>query len=142
MGAALESRPASSFALRVYYEDTDAGGIVYYANYLKFVERARTEWLRAEAGAAYDELLAVGGGFVVARAVVDYHAPARLHDLLTVETRPMSCGGASVVLEQKIRRDAHALATIHVTLVTVGRDGRPVRLPSAFADLFGTARQS
>jgi acyl-CoA thioester hydrolase len=87
--------------VRVYYEDTDAGGIVFYANYLKFFERARTEWLRA-LGIGQQELLdADGTAFVVKTASLDYHAPARLDDELTIRTTIEKLGRASVQFAQE-----------------------------------------
>lgn len=87
--------------VRVYYEDTDAGGIVFYANYLKFFERARTEWLRA-AGIGQQQLLdADGTAFVVKSASLDYHAPARLDDELTIRTTVEKMGRASVQFVQE-----------------------------------------
>ncbi|WP_020652631.1 tol-pal system-associated acyl-CoA thioesterase [Massilia niastensis] len=90
-----------NWSVRVYYEDTDAGGIVFYANYLKFFERARTEWLRAT-GIQQQELLdADGTAFVVKSASLDYHAPARLDDELTIRTTVEKLGRASVQFSQE-----------------------------------------
>jgi acyl-CoA thioester hydrolase len=92
------------FPVRIYWEDTDAGGVVYYANYLKFFERARTEWLRAlgvEQQALRD---ATGAIFVVADAQVKYLAPAKLDDLLTVTVKMVERGLASMVIEQQAWR--------------------------------------
>src|SRR5882757_6557251 len=91
--------------LRVYYEDTDAGGIVFYANYLKFFERARTEWLRA-CGVDQNRLAAETGAlFIVRSTSVDYRAPARLDDLVTVVSRIERIGRASVDFVQEAQRD-------------------------------------
>jgi acyl-CoA thioester hydrolase len=90
-----------TWTVRVYYEDTDAGGIVFYANYLKFFERARTEWLRA-AGVDQQDLMArEGAAFVVKSASIDYHAPARLDDELTLTLTVEKLGRASVQFAQK-----------------------------------------
>jgi acyl-CoA thioester hydrolase len=90
-----------TWTVRVYYEDTDAGGIVFYANYLKFFERARTEWLRA-AGVDQQNLMArEGAAFVVKSASIDYHAPARLDDELTLTLAVEKLGRASVQFAQK-----------------------------------------
>ena len=87
--------------VRVYWEDTDAGGIVFYANYLKFFERARTEWLRS-LGIEQRELRESSGGmFVVGAAALDYHRPARLDDQILVTARVAELGRASLVLEQQ-----------------------------------------
>lgn len=87
--------------IRVYYEDTDAGGIVYYANYLKFLERARTEWLR-EMGTEQDILLEHSIGFVVKRVEMDNHAPARFNELLCIHTEIVELKRASLVFKQII----------------------------------------
>ena len=90
--------------IRVYYEDTDSGGVVYYANYLKFMERARTEWLRAR-GFEQDALLRDRRLlFAVRRLDVDYHRPARFNDLLEVVSQVAEAGGASLTFTQTIRR--------------------------------------
>ena len=118
--------------VRVYYEDTDLAGIVYYANYLKFIERARTEWVR---GMGIDQArlrAETGVVFAVRRIEADYLAPAHFDDLLTVETRVREMGGARVVLAQEVRRGAERLFASLVTLVALGPEGRPARLPAAF----------
>jgi len=92
--------------VRVYYEDTDSGGVVYYANYLKFMERARTELLRS-LGFEQDELMRNDGVIFAVRSVaVEYHRPARFNDLLQVSARIAEPGRASVVFEQEVRREA------------------------------------
>jgi len=117
--------------LRVYYEDTDAAGIVYYANYLKFAERARTEMLRAH-GLDHPTLLARHGGmFAVARCAVRYRAPARLDDRLVVETSVVAAKGARLVLGQLVLRDVVTIADLEVELAFLGNDLRPRRLPAA-----------
>ena len=119
------------FPVRVYYEDTDAAGLVYYANYLKFAERARTEMLR-EGGADHAELLtSTGLGFVVRHAAIDYLKPARLDDLLRVETRVVACGGATLELRQDVLRDCDMLVRMTIELALVNKTGRPARLPAA-----------
>jgi acyl-CoA thioester hydrolase len=117
------------FPIRVYYEDTDAAGIVYYANYLKFIERARTEMMR-RFGVEHEKARQTEGtAFIVRRAELEFLAPARLDDALIVETRIVDVGGATIRLTQDVRR-AHVLLVRAVILVaTVGRQGRPVRLP-------------
>ncbi|MSP82816.1 MAG: tol-pal system-associated acyl-CoA thioesterase [Alphaproteobacteria bacterium] len=120
---------AHRFAMRVYYEDTDAAGIVYYANYLRFAERARTELLR-QAGYDHTNLAADhGAAFAVRRCVIDYLKPARLDDELVVETRPGSVGGATADLRQSVRRGGDELARLDVRLAFVAASGRPRRLP-------------
>lgn len=114
--------------VRVYYEDTDAAGIVYHANYLKFAERARTEFMR-ELGLDHGTLRRrYGLVFAVARCVVDFLAPARLDDCLTVATRVLKLSGVRLRLEQTVRREDAVLARIEVTLVLLGADDlRPKR---------------
>ena len=120
-----------SMTLRVYYEDTDAGGMVYYANYLKFAERARTEWLRAlgfeNSGLAEN----AGACWVVRRCEIDYLRPARLDDEVEVRTRVVALGGASADLEQTVLRGAVDLARLLLRLAFVTPAGKPRRLPAS-----------
>jgi acyl-CoA thioester hydrolase len=119
------------FSIRVYYEDTDLAGIVYYANYLKFIERGRTEWVR-ELGLDQVRLKAEQGVvFAVRRVEADYIQPARFDDALTVETSVEALTGARLVVKQDVTRDGVVLFSAIVTLVALGDDGRPVRLPDA-----------
>jgi acyl-CoA thioester hydrolase len=131
--------------LRVYYEDTDAGGIVYHANYLKFAERARTEMLRA-AGIDQSELRDRQGlGFVVRRCTVDYLAPARLDDALEVHCELRALKGAAIEMAQKVCKAGEdgPLVTLDLVVALVGPDGRPRRLPSDLRDrLAGAAGTS
>ena len=115
--------------LRVYYEDTDAGGVVYYANYLKFAERARTEMLRDLGVDPPAPAAREGVAFAVSRLEVDYLAPARLDDELTVQTRIIKLFAATLEAEQIISRGATQCARLIVRLACVNRAGRPVRLP-------------
>ena len=118
------------FAVRVYYEDTDAAGIVYYANYLKFIERARTEMMRLH-GVEHEKARRSGGtAFIVRRCEIDYVAPARLDDELVVETRIKELGGASILLGQDVLRAGAALVRATVLIACIGAQGRPVRLPA------------
>ena len=118
-----------SFALRVYYEDTDLAGIVYYANYLRFIERARTEWVR-DLGVDQGRLKAEEGiVFAVRRVEADYLHPAKFDDQLTVETTVEQMTGARIVLRQVVSRGGEALFTALVTLVALGANGQPHRLP-------------
>ena len=115
--------------IRVYYEDTDAAGIVYYANYLKFAERARTEMMRAS-GASHSEMIETfDTAFAVSRCEVDYLKPARLDDLLSVETRVLEVGAAVVDLDQRIAREGDLLARLKIRIACLNRKGRPQRLP-------------
>lgn len=134
---ALNTQPNATHhhAIRVYYEDTDAGGIVYYANYLKFAERARTEMLR-EAGFGHTAMLETDGILLAVRRVAaEYLRPAKLDDALDVSTIVTGLGAATIDLDQTIRRNAEELCQVHVTIACVGRDGRPVRLPAGLRQL-------
>jgi len=126
------------FPLRVYYEDTDAARLVYYANYLKFAERARTEMLRC-CGIDQERMRReTGAVLVVRRCTVDYLAPARLDDELVVATRLIAHGGASIEVAQDIERDTATLARIVSRIACLGASGRPTRLPPALAALLAT----
>ncbi len=124
---------AFRFAVRVYYEDTDAGGIVYHANYLKFAERARTEFVRS-LGVSQNDMLAGGRGhaFAVRHMEVDFLRPARLDDLLVVESVLTEVGGASMDIAQFIRRDTDGaeLARLGVRVAFISLDGRVARIPA------------
>lgn len=116
--------------IRVYYEDTDLAGIVYYANYLKFIERGRSEWIRS-LGVDQGRLKAEQGiVFAVRRIEADYLRPARFDDELTVVTRLSSAGGARIHLVQDVLRGAERLFVAHVTLVCLTETGQPARLPA------------
>ncbi len=120
-----------SMPLRVYYEDTDAAGIVYYANYLKFAERGRTEMMRS-LGFAHSRIAEETGVlFTVRRCSADYRAAARLDDALSVDTRIMAVGAATLSLDQQIRRGEETIVALDVLVACVGHDGRPRRVPSA-----------
>ena len=117
------------FDLRVYYEDTDLAGIVYYANYLKFIERARTEFVR-QLGIDQTTLKNVHGiVFAVRRVEADFISPARFDDDLTVVTASEAMTGARIKLRQDIRRGSEILFTAIVTLVALNKAGRAVRMP-------------
>ncbi len=118
------------FPIRVYYEDTDAGGVVYYANYLRFAERARTEALR-DLGIAHSDMAAQHGLiFMVRRVKLDYLAPARLDDVLIVQTIPTALRGASVELRQTILLGDRMIVNAEVLLACVNAEtARPARIP-------------
>ena len=116
--------------VRVYWEDTDAGGIVFYANYLKFFERARTEWLRAAGVEQHALREATGVIFVVAETALRYLAPARLDDLLTVTVEPQPAGRASLVVRQRALRGDTLLCEGEIRIGCVrAHDLKPQRLP-------------
>lgn len=118
------------FRCRVYYEDTDLAGIVYYANYLKFIERGRSEWI---ASLGIDQMVLraeEGVVFAVRRVEADYLRPAKFGDDLVVETSLQSIGGARLVLEQVILRGGERLFVAVVTLVCLTEDGHAARMPA------------
>jgi acyl-CoA thioester hydrolase len=120
-----------SLPIRVYYEDTDAAGMVYHANYLKFAERGRSEMLRS-LGFPHRKLGQENGvGFAVRRCSVEFRAPARLEDALTVDTTLVDVGAATLKAHQQIRREGEVLVDLDVLVACIGRDGRPRRLPGA-----------
>jgi acyl-CoA thioester hydrolase len=124
------------YPVRVYYEDTDAAGIVYYANYLKFAERARTEMLR-ELGVGQRELReAKGVAFAVRRCNVDYMAPAKLDDVLEIRTRITGLRGAAIEAEQIVARDNDQLVRLNVMLVCIGPGGNATRIPKPVMQAF------
>jgi len=118
------------FPIRVYYEDTDMAGIVYYANYLKYIERARSDWVRGigvDQNAMREE---EGVVFAVRRVEADYLAPAKFDDALEVRTSVQTVTGARFVMEQNIYRDEVHLFQAIVTLVCLNETGHPARLPA------------
>ena len=132
----VESKQNQSFvhSVRVYVEDTDAGGIVYYVNYLKFMERARTELLRqlgyGKAGANRE-----GFQFVVHSAEIQYKKPARLDDNLAIVTKVTKLGAASVVFEQEVRRDEQLLCVAQVKIGCVdGQSLKPIAIPTEMTE--------
>jgi acyl-CoA thioester hydrolase len=138
----LPTPKASKLLIRVYYEDTDAGGVVYYANYLKFAERGRTEYLR-HLGTNHRQLLTDNNLlFAVKSVAVDYLAPARLDDLLEVSTEVTACGAATLDMRQIIRHEGKILAALTVTLVTLSPSGKVVRLPPFLSDVWRAAPPS
>ncbi|MFO1164918.1 MAG: tol-pal system-associated acyl-CoA thioesterase [Paracoccus sp. (in: a-proteobacteria)] len=121
-----------SFPVRVYYEDTDLAGIVYYANYLKFIERGRSEWLR-EVGVDQRVLKQQGLVFAVRRVEADYLSPARFDDQLVVESSLHAQTPARIVIDQRVLREGAALFVARVTVVCLGEGGRPLRIPADVA---------
>ena len=125
-----QERAAFSASMRIYWEDTDAAGIVFYANYLKFFERARTEWLRG-LGFGQEELRRDGIAFVVSEASLRYRRPARLDDVIDVSVDVAHLGQASLQLAQQARRAGELLAegTVRIGCVALGTF-RPCRIPN------------
>ena len=124
------------YALRVYYEDTDAAGIVYYANYLRFIERARSDMLRA-LGINQRAMLDAGdGAYAVTRIECDYRASARLDDALLVLSQVRTVRAASCIIHQTVMRGREVLTEAVVTVAFVSRDGRPKRHPRDWVQAF------
>jgi len=136
-----------SIPVRVYYEDTDSGGVVYHSNYLNFMERARTEWLRA-LGFEQDELLREYGVlFAVSAVSVAFHKPARFNELLAVTVALDRRGAASLTLKQEVRRSEQVLASAEVRIACLDAQRfAPVAIPAHVADrvlaTYGTAATS
>jgi len=127
---------AHYFALRVYIEDTDLGGVVYHANYLRYLERARSDLLRL---IGIDQRAAIESGqgvYAVTEAHVNYRKPARLDDELAVVSRLEEVGGASCVIHQKIIRGQDVVVDATITVAFLGADGRPKRHPPEWAQKF------
>lgn len=119
-----------TFDLRVYYEDTDAGGIVYHANYLCFAERARTEFLH-KLGLSNHKMLSEDIGIVVSHLEIDYKQPAFLEDKLTVETSILKMGAATMLLKQDIKRKDDLIAGLKVSVAFIRvSEKRPIRIPA------------
>jgi acyl-CoA thioester hydrolase len=124
------------FPLRVYFEDTDVAGIVYYANYLKFMERARSDLLRALGVDQRGTLEAGEGVYAVAEVSIKYRAPAKLADDLTVVTELEEIRAASVLIHQRVMRGEEILADAHVTAAFLSLEGRPRRQPREWVTRF------
>jgi acyl-CoA thioester hydrolase len=130
---------SSNFSIqyRVYYEDTDAGGVVYYANYLKFFERARTEFLRALNISQSDLATKENLLFVVRRCEIDYLTAARLDDLISVDVEITEIRGASISMYQEIKKSIQLLSRVNVEIVCVAADSfRPKKIPENIKNLF------
>lgn len=125
------------FPVRVYYEDTDAGGVVYHARYLHFFERARTEYLRNLHFSQQELLQEQRIGFVVKSLTVDYRVPARLDDLLEVETEVASIRGATLLFKQRLIRKMELLSTADVKVASVDLiKMKPVAIPEGIKAAF------
>lgn len=117
------------YPVRVYYEDTDMGGVVYHANYLKFIERARSDWVR-NLGNDQNAMRDQGIVWVVRRVEADYLSPAKFDDELIVETEMVSISGARLTMSQLVRRGDTEIFRATVTAVCINKDGKPIRLPA------------
>jgi len=137
----LSNSQLFEWPIRVYYEDTDAGGVVFYANYLRFMERARTEWLRS-LGFEQDKLMQDPGVmFAVRHTEMDYRAPARFNDELSVITRVDKLSGASITFAQQIvrRGEDQPLVEGLVQVACVTTEMKPARIPSSIKEILKTA---
>jgi len=124
------------FPVRIYYDDTDAGGVVYHANYMKFCERARTEYLR-DMGFENTQILNDHGIIIVVKNIeAEYLAPARLDDLLTIQSRVLSVKNTSFVMEQKAIKREVCIFSMTIVLVCVNADGRPHKMPDTVKESF------
>ncbi|MEY8216098.1 MAG: tol-pal system-associated acyl-CoA thioesterase [Colwellia sp.] len=135
-------KTSHNYSLRIYYEDTDAGGIVYYANYLKFFERARTEWLR-DLGISQAKFLELTIGFVVLKVDMDNIASAKLDDLLTVNSTILNLKRASLIFHQKITNQAQeviCIATVRIACVSFqgnnSQKAKPTAIPKSILGAF------
>lgn len=140
----MPSEGCHRYQVRVYYEDTDAGGVVYHASYMRFAERARTEALR-DLGIPHTELVErFSLMFMVRRIEVDYLRPARVDDLLSIGTEVVAAGGASAELRQTIRGPNGDCATLLLRLACVHTDGgnKPGRLPPRWRGVLQAMRDA
>lgn len=132
--------------IRVYFEDTDFSGLVYHANYLKFFERGRSDFVRL-LGVQHNQLLSPENGedsavFVVRSIEIDYLAPASIDDLLLVSTKIAKVGAASVTLDQTVRRDDKILVTALVKIVLISKEGKPQRLGEKIKKAFDSTKNT
>ncbi len=128
--------PAHYFAVRVYFEDTDAGGVVYHANYLRFMERARSDMLRI---CGIDQRGSIDSGlgvYVITEVAMRYRRPAKLDDDLMVVSEMRELGAATCAIHQRVMRDAEVLTEATVSLAFIGPNGRPKRQPAEWIEIF------
>lgn len=134
----VDANGAHILPVRIYFEDTDAGGVTYHASYVRFFERGRTDFIR-RLGIKQSELAEgdTGAVFLVRRMEIDFRRPARLDDVVEVVTRPGELGGASITLDQQIRRGVEMLVGARVKVALVSRDGRPARIRGSLRERLG-----
>jgi acyl-CoA thioester hydrolase len=123
-----------SINVKIYYEDTDAGGVVYYANYLRYMERARTEFL-AEYGINVADYHDQGNFFVVTHVDIMYKRPARLGEIINVTTEVEVMRNASMTIKNRVLKESSLLVEAILTFACIDKDGRPRRLPDSFGAL-------
>ena len=129
----------SRLGIRIYYEDTDAGGVVYYANYLRYMERARTEFL-LDRGIDVADYHDKGYLFAVVHVDVHYRKPARLGEMIEVTTEVTDMTNVTMTLRHQIFKDAALLVDATVKLACINKDGKPQRLPAEFSQLLTESR--
>jgi acyl-CoA thioester hydrolase len=123
-----------SFDKKIYYHDTDCGGVVYYANYLKYLEEARTEFFLSK-GIGLKKWSDNGIHFAVARVEINYKSPVRYQDTIKIFTRIKNVGGVTIEFSQEILKDNALAVEAHTTLVCVGKDFKPARIPAEIKNL-------
>ncbi|MBD3762308.1 tol-pal system-associated acyl-CoA thioesterase [Sphingomonadaceae bacterium G21617-S1] len=124
------------FAIRVYFEDTDAGGVVYHASYLRFMERARSDMMRLAGVDQRGAMERGDGNYVVYAMALRFRAPARLDDALVVRSRVGNMKGAQCVVHQRVMRGSETVIEAEVSVALIGPDGRPKRQPRAWIETF------
>ncbi|MBM4146627.1 MAG: YbgC/FadM family acyl-CoA thioesterase [Nitrospira sp.] len=127
--------------IKIYYEDTDAGGLVYYANYLRFMERGRTELL-SDKGIDVAEYHSKGYFFPVVHVDISYRRPAKLGEIIEVATEVVEITNATTTFKQEILRDNAVLVEATVKLACINRDGKPQKIPSGLASLFSDRKNN
>jgi len=130
-----------TFRIKIYYEDTDAGGVVYYANYLRFMERGRTELL-SDKGIDVAEYHSKGYFFPVVHVDIHYRRPAKLGEIIEVATEVVEITNITITFKQEIFRDDAVLVEATVKLACINRNGKPQRIPSELASLFSDRKNN
>ncbi len=118
------------FKIKIYYEDTDSGGVVYYANYLKFLERARTEMI-SSLGLSNKRLIEDHEAFIIVKSCnIKYKKPLKLEDIILIKSKVKSVSRSSFVMEQIIEKDGNLASEAEIVLVTVDKKGKPIKIPN------------
>jgi acyl-CoA thioester hydrolase len=125
---------AHSIKIKIYYEDTDAGGVVYYANYLRYLERARTEFL-LDRGISVADLHRQSVFFAVVRVDISYKKPALLGDIIEITTEVTELKNATITVKNQVFKDTSLLVEAYVTVACINKEGKPQRLPESFKKL-------
>ena len=125
---------SGKFKIKVYYEDTDAGNVVYYANYLKFLERARTEMI-SSIGMSNKRLIDEYGIFIIVRSCkIEYKKPVMLEDLIEINSNVKSVTRSTIIMDQIIKKDKNIVTEAEIVLITVNKSGKPVKIPNVLED--------